>query len=876
MLRKILPILFVAVQVTSSLAQNQVISKLKQPPPNKLGIADLWSLELNNTTRKDIKGYLTGLLSEDKDGSIVEGQSKPFIIKAGRNSYTYKDFSDADIRYSNNKYKEIFLRTGSAPEGDYTICVTVYNEVGDVIGIENCIFHSVRQLGNISLLTPADGDEISSDQAVVFSWTPLPDAKEYSIKIVELIGNQPPESAIQQNHPFFTKENIKTTQFQYPTTERKFQSNKSYAWIIWNNEVVSDIGLFKVKPTDVVSSNELRTNYRFTLLYPDGEIAEKNINNFQSELEEFAQIIIADEGLKAPKKVTIPKQTQGATFGERVNAGLVNFFAQGENAEFGEEILVLTGIPTGKIVQCPPPGCGCTDEGGVSCNCKLWPGNDNICLCYLCPIKGPGIDPIEFLPPPNNNNGIKTKDIVIILRNNSTDIDESFNDIIKFGLNKVAELRRNKIDALVIKQSYTLKKFTKIYFEYEEGKFVNLKLDDFPDEWQTKLSGIICMCDKEKGIGILCEKNNCDECCRRVLIPPATSAAFDDLSGDDKIKVCKAIAERGLNLKNCDSGRVSSVLANLIEQANETFRRSIASIFRKVAAQNELKNIKDNFVFVSPQTLFTSPVFSFEGVENLTEQELASGKDVMLTFFNVPSGSEIVSGLFIVKAYKDIASNLWKAQLRTLNGNVVLESGAEFGSGNSKRDLNGRGTFYSEAGFKVRFGYHTKGYSFYTNLRLKNGIVDQTRSNEDEQAILGAIGVYRNQIESALRKSTSIPIDKQILLASRDDAFFAFSIFEKINKNDDGSYDVFYTYCNAPSINPDFYKISIKQSGSNWKAYLINSRNETVKDLSVKVKDRVPEDIGLAGGIVNDELRMQLVNNRVINNIGLVEITIKF
>ena len=212
----------------TSFAQNQVIAKLKQPPPNKLGIADLWALELNNTTKKDLKGYVTGSLSEDKDGTIVEGQSKTFLIKAGRSTYTYKDFSDADIRYNNNRYKEILLRTGGAPEGDYTVCVTVFSEEGDVIGLENCIYHSVRQLGNISLLTPADGDQTKSGQSTVFSWTPLPDAGEYSLKIVELIGNQSPEMAIQQNPPFFTKENIKATQFQYPLNERKFQSEKSF------------------------------------------------------------------------------------------------------------------------------------------------------------------------------------------------------------------------------------------------------------------------------------------------------------------------------------------------------------------------------------------------------------------------------------------------------------------------------------------------------------------------------------------------------------------------------------------------------------------------------------------------------------------------
>lgn len=876
MIKKVYLVLFAMALSASTLAQSLVMSKLRQPPPNKLGIADIWNLELNNTTRKDIKGYITGSITEDKDGTILEGQSKPFVIKSGRNTYTYKDFSNADITYSNNKYKEILLRTGSAPEGDYTICIEIFSEEGELIGIENCIYHFVKQLGNISLLTPADGDEINSDQPAIFSWTPLLDTKEYSLKIVELIGNQSPESALQQNPPFFGKENIRATQFQYPITERKFQSDKSYAWVITSNGVVSDIGSFKVKLSTDISSTELPTKYRFTLMYPDGKITESSVNNFQIELEEFAKIIVADEGLNAPKKVTTPKQTQEATFGERVNAELINFFAQGENAEIGEEILILTGTPTGKTVPCPPQGCGCTDNGGESCSCKHWPGNDNYCLCQLCAIRGGGMEPIDYLPPPNNYNGTTIKDILIILKKDTSQVDESFKEIVKSGLNKVAELRRNKIEALVVKQSYESKKLNKLYMEYETEKFVSLNFDDFSDESNEKLSGIICMCDKEKGIGILCNSKNCDDCCKRVLIP-ATAVAFDNLSSDEKIKVCQAIAELGLNLKNCNGDEDRSILANLIEQANETFRTTIASIFNKVSVQNNLKTITDKFVFVTPHTLYTSPVLSFEGVENLTEQELSSGKDVMMTFFNVPQGSEIASGLFLVKAYKDAASTQWKAQFRTLNDKIILDSKAEFGSGNSKQNLNGRVIFYSEEGIKVRFGYHTKGYSFYTELKLKNGSVDKTRANDDEQAILSAIGIYRNEVESVLRKSTANKsIDQQILLATRDDAFFAFSIFEKINQNSDGSHDVFYTYLNVPGINPDFYKISIKPSGSTWIAYLLNSKNEIVKELSVRIKTHAFENIGLSGGIINNEVHMQLINNGLIDGIGQADITIRF
>lgn len=132
---------------------------------------------------------------------IVEARTKLFTIKPGNNTYTQKDFPNADVNYYNNRYKEILLRTGGAPDGDYTICITVYNEFDEIIGLENCIYHSIRQLSNITLLSPED-NSAPEEENIVFSWVPLPSAKDYSLKIVELIGRQSATDAIRNNRPF--------------------------------------------------------------------------------------------------------------------------------------------------------------------------------------------------------------------------------------------------------------------------------------------------------------------------------------------------------------------------------------------------------------------------------------------------------------------------------------------------------------------------------------------------------------------------------------------------------------------------------------------------------------------------------------------------
>ena len=58
--------------VTSLHADERIKIKIKQPPPNMLGIGDMWNLTLENTTKSDLKIYVTGTATEEKDGLISD------------------------------------------------------------------------------------------------------------------------------------------------------------------------------------------------------------------------------------------------------------------------------------------------------------------------------------------------------------------------------------------------------------------------------------------------------------------------------------------------------------------------------------------------------------------------------------------------------------------------------------------------------------------------------------------------------------------------------------------------------------------------------------------------------------------------------------
>lgn len=239
-----------------SYADEKIKIRLHQPPPNKLGVGDMWNLELTNTTDKEIKIFLTGTATEEKDGLIIEGKSKVFTVKPGKTSYKYNDFSGAEVKYNNGKYKEIILRTGNAPEGSYTICVTAFDESGTEVGRENCIMQSVQQMGSITLISPEDNAELDPDTlpGIMFAWTPIPNGGPYTLRIVELKGDQSPDIAIKESRPILDKEGITASSIQYSSFGIKFAEGQKYAWQVSSGDSYSEVWAFSMSSATHVSS----------------------------------------------------------------------------------------------------------------------------------------------------------------------------------------------------------------------------------------------------------------------------------------------------------------------------------------------------------------------------------------------------------------------------------------------------------------------------------------------------------------------------------------------------------------------------------------------------------------------------------------------
>lgn len=248
-----------------------VIVNLSQPPPNQWHVEDMWNLTLTNTTSESLKVYLYGTVESQTDGLIFEGTSAGFELTP--NYFGRVDpyqLEPVDVGYANSEYEDIVMRTGTMPEGIYTICVIVKDADTDRELGRGCIIQPITNISPPELLIPADEAELA-EPLPIFSWLPpMPLSGNYfvsyKIKIVELLDGQVPIEAIEANPAWYVEKDIPSTSFQFPISARPFEPGISYAWQVtaFNDNTNYEIGQSDVweyiltdEPVDLMLTIEL-------------------------------------------------------------------------------------------------------------------------------------------------------------------------------------------------------------------------------------------------------------------------------------------------------------------------------------------------------------------------------------------------------------------------------------------------------------------------------------------------------------------------------------------------------------------------------------------------------------------------------------------
>jgi hypothetical protein len=213
-----------------------VIVKLKQPPPNQWNVEDMWQLTLTNTSQDSYNVYLYGTVEEAGAGMIFEGTSNPFELLPYFSGPVYPgDLEPIDEIYTNDDYEEILLKTGTLPEGTYTICIYVMNnyEPNEELG-SDCIIQPILHPSPPELIFPVD-ETIIEEDLPVFVWLPpmplpLGDMITYHLCIMEILDGQTAIEATEANPAWFKETGILSTSFQFPISAREFEQGITYAW----------------------------------------------------------------------------------------------------------------------------------------------------------------------------------------------------------------------------------------------------------------------------------------------------------------------------------------------------------------------------------------------------------------------------------------------------------------------------------------------------------------------------------------------------------------------------------------------------------------------------------------------------------------------
>ena len=233
-------------------------------------------------SNNNLSVYLYGTLSEENAGLIATGTSNVFNLNPGFKKIDTRELSSLSFDYPNPdpKYKESIIRTGGVPNGNYEICISVKLSSSNDDAGSDCLDQRVEKSFPISLITPDDGDKISST-IPIFTWmhmkNPGSNAK-YKITIVEVLGNQTPELAISSNPAWFTKDKLSSPLLQYPISARKFEVGKEYAWQTYaleNGVLLTESDIWSFIIENPISNN-------LSIIFPKtGEEIENDTLNFK-------------------------------------------------------------------------------------------------------------------------------------------------------------------------------------------------------------------------------------------------------------------------------------------------------------------------------------------------------------------------------------------------------------------------------------------------------------------------------------------------------------------------------------------------------------------------------------------------------------------
>jgi hypothetical protein len=286
-----------------------------------------------------------------------------------------------------------------------------------------------------------------------------------------------------------------------------------------------------------------------------------------------------------------------------------------------------------------------------------------------------------------------------------------------------------------------------------------------------------------------------------------------------------------------------------LEQANQTFRSTVASAMQEAAKLAGVTIKTDNFVAILLDDGSSVVVNAgIAGVENLTLEQLAKGADVLFVFLRVPQGSGLPSGFYTVRFFQTPGTTQWKAQFRNLEGQVALETDAEVGPGDLAREIpkltGGFGCDFDKGECWIKIDIRWKNAYAKASVRVGTGGPDPTPLPAAGQVIAQATAKFYEEARGIIN-TVKTNTYRQVIIGSRDDYLVVHTAFRGVQILPGElaqSHDILFCYIRPPQssdLPTGFYTVRIAQSATGeWVARFVDAKGNTVKEVRATV-DRV-------------------------------------
>ena len=216
----------------------QVSIVLQVPPVGVMQKNQLWNMALINAGGPGVSVTIQLTLLDARDGQpVMTAQTRPVLLTKGTTMITAREVTPVHYDYPSPQFNVDRDPNGFLPVGNYKACYSIVQASHSEGRLtEDCIPIEVQPLSPPQLNSPADTSMVATAYPQ-FSWLPptpinLFSNLSYEMMLVEVLPDQGPYQAIQQNIPVYNISHLKDPVNLYPASGTPLDTGRLYAWRI--------------------------------------------------------------------------------------------------------------------------------------------------------------------------------------------------------------------------------------------------------------------------------------------------------------------------------------------------------------------------------------------------------------------------------------------------------------------------------------------------------------------------------------------------------------------------------------------------------------------------------------------------------------------